>query len=100
MQMRCKDFRCRCDRQPNSVEISQCSRTDIEEEEVTLGVTDLDEKGRGRLALLNEWVTAAQNGYSYLIGSQRLGTWCQNVGVSPTGVPTTGVVVSGIALPS
>jgi hypothetical protein len=56
-----KTFRGRGDRETQAVEVRERPGADVEEEEIALVVSNLDEHGRGRLALLHEGITTAED---------------------------------------
>ena len=75
------------DREAEAVEVGEGARPEVEEEEVLLGVADLDQQRGRRLALLHERVAAAQHGDPDLSGPNRFGTGHEQVGVVPGRLP-------------
>ena len=85
VQMGQEDLRRRRHRQSEPVEVGQRARAEVEEEEVLLGIADLDEQRRRRLALLDERVPAAEDRHADLVGTQRLGAGFEHLGIRPDG---------------
>ncbi len=85
VQVRQEDLGRRRDRQAETVEVGQRARPQVEEEEVTLRIADLDQQRRRRLALLHERVTAAEDRHSDLVGCERLRSGHVHVCVLPSG---------------
>ena len=100
MQMGEKHLRRVGDRQAQPVEVRQRAGPEIEEEQVTLPIADLDQHRRRRLPLLHERITAAEDGDPDLTGGHRFGPPPTRSAYCRAGVPTTGVIVNGWVLPS